>query len=779
MGNNEFLGNVIGGVDFSQAVALQMIGEAAFSGQEYLTGVADLSRTQTKQIDAQAFRSTALTGVVLPQGLESLGSAANGGSTFTECSKLQYVRTAGGDKDASFELPESLTYIGGYTFRYSFAAPVRVKLPTGVQTIGSEAFNSGNIEQIVVERDSDFSGYDVKALYGAGIAVLPNEAAYQAIYKKGSEARGDITYPVTLKFQDTEIAEKKLNGKSIRYEWNEKSGFWKENTGYTLPTVDGAEAGSGFVTVWKLDGKELTDTTVLQITGSEATAVHEVALEAPTIEFTKNGAVQDSGEISVTLSSKKQQTVGIKLHHPLLERKLQPGEEVAVFYYWQDLRNWWDGPRMSAEPEIFGTWKQDQSEIPIQKPGDARTGYGSEYRVYIQLGYQKEGKTYWYKGVSQPTVLHVTVKQARRYTVAYDENGGSVLNPADYDNAIVEEGESIQLPDGPTRDGYVFAGWSGGRGLYAAGQSAAITGYTTFTAQWQTVEQWNQDHSQGKDALAVDVKVDIDTSTQPGTAASASVDAKDQKVLEEEVRQWLGEAVAGKAPAGMAAEDAQQLRNALNSGAPYVEATLTLKAALEPNPTAAQLKALLGDRAVAGKNVQLWELSAGLDVKAKDKDGNALKEAADKKIAETDPITITLVTGQRLVGKEVQILYGKDGTAQTAQSKVTDAETGTVDLTLSRFGSYVITSREKAAPAVTPAAGAGAGNNTPARTPAPTRKAERTQAAEMGTQQPKPAVQPAAIPQTGDTAHPAAVAAVGLAALIGFAVTALQKKRRK
>lgn len=77
-------------------------------------------------------------------------------------------------------------------------------------------------------------------------------------------------------------------------------------------------------------------------------------------------------------------------------------------------------------------------------------------------------------------------KEENGYLVSYDLNGGE---PADenekYEAEIVAEGTPIALKAAPSKDGYVFAGWSDGDTTYNAGDAVVVEQAMTFTAQWK------------------------------------------------------------------------------------------------------------------------------------------------------------------------------------------------------------------------------------------------------------------------------------------------------
>lgn len=108
-------------VDFSAATHLKTIGLQAFFQVRGLSGVIDLSKTQMKVIEGNAFKQTGITGVILPTTLErvdnddpeTIGSHA---LVFKDCSNLEYIRVAGGSSTAVFELPTNLAVIGNSGF---------------------------------------------------------------------------------------------------------------------------------------------------------------------------------------------------------------------------------------------------------------------------------------------------------------------------------------------------------------------------------------------------------------------------------------------------------------------------------------------------------------------------------------------------------------------------------------------------------------------------------------------------------------------------------------
>lgn len=780
--NSTACGEIIGSIDFSNAIRLETIENHAFAQQSNLTGVLDFSHTKVSVIDSSAFIGSAITGVILPDTLTQLGTSdTDGGATFASCKQLRYIRTASSDGNAVFELPASLTSIGRDSFRDSFANPIQIKIPATVEAIGRQAFDSANIKQIVVERTSGFNHYSTRPFYNCPVVVMPDQSSYNELKGYLDSDKSALCYPIDLTFDGTGVTQRKLNNQSIQYELNSATGFWEQNTNYTLPEPSvSSGVPEGFTATWQLNDKKLTNTSKLNVTGESATVGYDLALAAPTIEYVKNGEVQDSNTINVKLKTSGTQTVGIKLSHPLLDKELAEDEEVAVFYLWQDVKNRTYGPRNTEESDIFNTTVEGLSEIPINKLEDARPGWPDEYRVYFAFGYAKGENTYWYK--SDPITLKVTTEQAPIYTVSYDLNGGTTSDDSLYANASVEEGDTVTLPAAPTKDGMVFTGWSDGANTYPAGQKATITAATAFTAQWQSVEDWSKDpddNSGGKLDIDVDVQVDV----QVNADASASVTETDKTALCDSIRATLADIASGKTPAGMQAADVQKLHDLLTLGASHIDTDITVEAKLEPTPTEAELKAALGSQLAAGETAQLWTLRVRLTTAAKDGQ-NELSRMENVELSQTSPITFALTTGLNLDGKNVRVLFVHDNAVETAPSSVTDAANGTVTVTASKFSPYYVLSKAKSAPSAepkpttAPTAKPSAGSTpAPAATAAPA--VQTAQATAAPTAPPAPTVQPtSAIPSTGDGSSPLALAAVALAALTGLGVTARKKKSK-
>ena len=302
----------VAALSFDDATGLETIGEQALQGNSQLTGILDLSATNVSVIKKSAFSGCSnLTGVVLPKTLKELGSrSSSAGSVFNGCEGLRYIRVAGSsNQNAVFELPEGLTYIGRQTFKNCFASDVDAKviIPASVETIGSEAFYSKRISQIIIQKEGDgwdprLTGYDTSAFKTGNddlLVVFLNRKSY-VDYTVGRSFTGAVkralSYPVTLTFQNAKegvIKQDKLNYQSIQYEYDEAAGFWAVNQDYLLPQPAGEQVSKpGYNTFWTVDDKKLTDSGKINITSDNPTVEIDYVIQNPTIQPVADGTVQ-------------------------------------------------------------------------------------------------------------------------------------------------------------------------------------------------------------------------------------------------------------------------------------------------------------------------------------------------------------------------------------------------------------------------------------------------------------------------------------------------------
>ena len=422
-------------IDFSEATSLTTINNQAAMGCSYLSGVLDLSNTEITTLGKSAFRGcTGLTGVILPATLKFLGdSSGDSGSVFSGCKGLQFVRTAGGDKDAVFELPSGLEMIGSQTFQDTFpkGANLKIQIPASVETIGSQAFYSNSaFSQIYINRKRDFTGYNKNAFranFAADCLVIFSDALAYLDFRE-PPTRATRTFPVRLDFTENGNVVRtdyKLFGQSIQYTLNQND-IWEIDDGYVLPPISDSSTVPGYDSGWRLpEGKEiLTNTSKVSGTASVdeesgqgymvVTVDNNTVISKPTVKYSINGSVvPDAGvsvpQLEVAVGPGSPGSVGVQVTHPLATEEARKSGTYVYFKYcwWDEMGNGVNGPRSEKEPELFSTEETsaeynrvytDVNEIPIRSSADARTG-GNYYMVEI-FGYYVESngtRTQFYK----------------------------------------------------------------------------------------------------------------------------------------------------------------------------------------------------------------------------------------------------------------------------------------------------------------------------------------------------------------------------------------------
>lgn len=413
-------------VDFSAAKNLTKINNQAFMKATALHGVLDLSQTKITTLGKSAFRDcTGLTGVVLPKTLKVLGDSSDGsGSVFSGCKGLQFVRTAGGDENAVFELPSGLKMIGNQTFQSTFpkGANLKIQIPASVETIGSQAFSSNSaFSQIYINRKSGFSGYHERAFRAESSAdclvIFSDALAYMDFGK--APTRATRTFPVRLDFTENGNVVRtdyKLFGQSIQYTLNQND-IWVIDEGYALPTISDSSTVPGYDSGWRLPkGKEiLTNTSKVSGTASVdegsgqgymvVTVENNTVISKPTVEYSVNGnVVQHAGtgvpELEVAVAPGSPGRVGVQVTHPLATDEAKESGTYVYFKYcwWDEVDDGVNGPRSETEPGLFSTAETsteynrvytDVNEIPICSSADTRKG--SDYYLVEIYGYFVEG----------------------------------------------------------------------------------------------------------------------------------------------------------------------------------------------------------------------------------------------------------------------------------------------------------------------------------------------------------------------------------------------------
>lgn len=407
---NDNLGRYnLAAVDFSQAVNLKTINNQAAMSCTALTGVLDLSRTKIETLGKSAFSGcTGIEGVILPETLKSIGSK-DAGSVFRSCSGLKFVRTAGGDPQATFELPKQLEVIGRQSFYNCTGLPAgtAVTIPASVTYVGSEAFHHTDpITTITVETD-DASAYDGRAFkgnnYGLGkrLVVFRNAAAKNTFQASSpSSYKNAITYEFLLRYGDGPDArtEPKLYGQAVNV--CKTDGRWSVEENYTLPKAEITGVPTGYTGGWAYNDALLTPNTVLRPAGDEFFLEVREVLMNPTVEFIVDGETRasESSTLKLSLTNDREHTIGVRVSHPI-ETAPDADVKVKFEYQWTDVwKGGSQGPRMKEEGfGRYNLWNKPgvTNTISIDGPEDERTwqqeysreDYGDGYYLVEIYGY--------------------------------------------------------------------------------------------------------------------------------------------------------------------------------------------------------------------------------------------------------------------------------------------------------------------------------------------------------------------------------------------------------
>lgn len=161
-----------------------------------------------------------------------------------------------------------------------------------------------------------------------------------------------------------------------------------------------------------------------------------------------------------------------------------------------------------------------------------------------------------------------------KHTVTYVYTGVDANADGQDDTVTVEvsDGAKLEKPADPTRDGYTFAGWSDGTGIWDF-QTDTVTGDITLTARWSA----GGDPSTGELDSSVHVYFDLQGNIENGTPSEGEVPTSQTVATGSEITLPAAPAAAsGYTFAGWLVDGETELRAA---GSKYtVSATVTIRA---------------------------------------------------------------------------------------------------------------------------------------------------------------------------------------------------------
>lgn len=148
---------------------------------------------------------------------------------------------------------------------------------------------------------------------------------------------------------------------------------------------------------------------------------------------------------------------------------------------------WGDGKRVGEHAQNFSTGSYDNGVAP-GKLNQYTEGYKDNAFTIDATEWEWNEENDCYTRTASRTCDYCGYnenKEENGYLVSYDLNGGERAENEEYEEEIVAEGTPIALKAAPSKDGYVFAGWSDGDTTYNAGDAVTVEHAMTFTAQWK------------------------------------------------------------------------------------------------------------------------------------------------------------------------------------------------------------------------------------------------------------------------------------------------------
>lgn len=155
--------------------------------------------------------------------------------------------------------------------------------------------------------------------------------------------------------------------------------------------------------------------------------------------------------------------------------------------YIEGTQVWGGGERVGEHAQNFSTGSYDNGKAP-GKLNQYTEGYKDNAFKIKATDWEWIAENDCYTRTVSRTCEYCgdhEEKEENGYLVSYDLNGGERAENEEYEEEIVAEGTPIALKAAPSKDGYVFAGWSDGDTTYNAGDAVTVEHAMTFTAQWK------------------------------------------------------------------------------------------------------------------------------------------------------------------------------------------------------------------------------------------------------------------------------------------------------
>ena len=528
--NNMFVGSqYLNSIDFSEATGLTSIGDYAFyncgnyvptepgeASVPNLTTI-DLSNTKVESIGEGAFYSCSkLTTITLPSTLTTIGNAA-----FFFCSSL-----------ASFSVPGSVTTIGSMVFDYC-------SIPTFTFEASNTAINCSAIipcTNLYLGRDITFTEYGFSGVSALTIGTNVTSIGSLFFYSNITSVTVPwLSSPIAIAddaFSDDTYANATLwipGGTKDAYK---AADGWKKfaNMDFSSFVVSITGSAHGTLAVGEISSTNNETATTLIDRGEDAVFTVTPATGYELTTFTVNSETKTPTEGKYTVSNLLADQTVVAGFTPItytLTYTLNGGTatnpatytiETETFTLNNPTKTGYDfaGWKLNGEGDAMmtvtiaqgstghlaytATWTPTVYNIVYTMDGGTATPanpttYTIETETFTLNNPTKTGHTFkgWKLNGEGDAMMEVTIAQGstghlaytatwqiNKYTITFDSNGGSAVDPITQDY-----GTTVTAPAAPTKTGYDFAGWT--PALPATMPAENITVTANWTVKTYTV----------------------------------------------------------------------------------------------------------------------------------------------------------------------------------------------------------------------------------------------------------------------------------------------------
>lgn len=383
------------------------------------------------------------------------------------------------DKGYSYHRSETKSGTTGENTQATGTDPRDIKV-TGKNLLGNEVtenvFTANTIDQQVIKGDGStiVNVYYTRAKYTLTFRKnSSNGKVLNHIEKKYGESISREEWPsftyIGKMYSAWRIVDGGLFGESKYLAYSSTMPLNGGNLWSYIPSG----RGSATYYVQKLDGTGYEEHHKDSVATSNATIGLEDAYEITGFSFEKVGIQERDGEHFYSRDD-------------INNKSLTYND--AKFYYTRNKYNIVYHNGNQEDSKIGYSFGTDITNSGSYEPKTRPAGVESDY-TFVGWYQDPEGTMpYNFEGKTMPAndIIVYAKWEAPKYTVEFDLNGAT--SESAYSEQTVEKGKLATKPADPTRDGYMFAGWTKNGSPFSF--QTQITEDTTLTAQWISKEKY-------------------------------------------------------------------------------------------------------------------------------------------------------------------------------------------------------------------------------------------------------------------------------------------------